>query len=62
MIGAFGNNLADSMFMAAPASVPPSNNPAPLLMEFYPTGIFLKDREYAMRTLGMRYMAWWEDR
>lgn len=61
MVGAFGNSLADSMFMPAPSTAPRSNNPAPLLMEFYPTGTFLKDREYAMRTLGMRYVAWWTD-
>ena len=61
MLGAFGHNLADSIFMPAPSASLPSTNPAPLLMEFYPSGIFLKDREYAMRSLGMRYMAWWAE-
>ena len=62
MLGAFGHNLADSLFM--PALLPGSQTtaPAPLLMEFYPSGSFLKDRELAMRTLGMRYMAWWDSR
>ena len=62
MLGAFGHNLADSLFMPAPLPGVETAVPAPLLMEFYPSGIFLKDREFAMRTLGMRYMAWWDSR
>lgn len=62
MLGAFGHNLADSLFLPAPIPGSETTTPAPLLMEFYPSGTFLKDREYAMRTLGMRYMAWWDSR
>lgn len=61
MLGAFGHNLADSLFLPAPSSTH-ATTPPPLLMEFYPSGTFLKDREFAMRTLGMRYMAWWTER
>ena len=62
MLGAFGHNLADSLFMPAPSVTGETGTPAPLLMEFYPSGAFLKDREFGVRTLGMRYMAWWEEK
>ncbi|GJE94842.1 hypothetical protein PsYK624_110180 [Phanerochaete sordida] len=62
MLGAFGHNLADSVFMPAPRTAGEGARPAPLLMEFYPSGAYYKDREYAARTLGMRYMAWWDAR
>ncbi|EKM58001.1 uncharacterized protein PHACADRAFT_251949 [Phanerochaete carnosa HHB-10118-sp] len=62
MLGAFGPNLADSLFMHASGATSQAGTPAPLLMEFYPSGTFLKDREFSARTLGMRYMAWWEAR
>lgn len=62
MLGAFGGNLADSLFMPAPSTAGETGRPAPILMEFYPSGAFFKDREFAVRTLGMRYMAWWEAR
>ena len=35
---------------------------APILMEFYPNGIFERDQEYAVRSVGLRYIAWWESR
>lgn len=59
MIGAFGRNLADSVFMAPP---PPSSQdvPAPILMEFFPTGTFVRDQEWAVRSVGLRYLAWWD--
>ncbi|KAI9065293.1 hypothetical protein FKP32DRAFT_1590774 [Trametes sanguinea] len=36
--------------------------PAPLLMEFFPQGTFVRDQEYAVRELGIDYMAWWGER
>lgn len=66
LLGAFGHSLADSMFLPAPLPISQSgeqpSTQAPLVMEFFPSGSFLRDREFAARTLGMRYMAWWEDR
>lgn len=49
-------------FDAAGTPTTTSQHPASLLMEFYPPGTFLRDQEYAVRSLGMRYMAWWKDR
>ncbi|PCH35351.1 hypothetical protein WOLCODRAFT_139864 [Wolfiporia cocos MD-104 SS10] len=75
VLGPYGHHLADSVFMEPPAwmhqssstsSVAASDNksdqPAPLLMEFFAPGTFMRDREYAMRVLGMRYIAWWNER
>ena len=39
-----------------------TTRPAPLVMEFWPSSAFLRDREFAAKVLGMRYMAWWDDR
>lgn len=67
--------MADSIFMPAPLPSPPRPtdgdpdakppHPArvpPVLMEFFPAGMFRRDQEYAVRSLGMRYVAWWNDR
>ncbi|KZT03789.1 uncharacterized protein LAESUDRAFT_659053 [Laetiporus sulphureus 93-53] len=76
VLGPYGFHLADSIFMAPPSwhsvdlpttSLSPSEDeqnqaPVPLLMEFFPPGIFMPDQEFAVRSLGMRYMAWWNDR
>ncbi len=78
MLGTFGPHMADSVFMPAPLPVPSrpteggpdSPNPGPeqrprvppVLMEFFPSGMFRRDQEYAVRSLGMRYIAWWNDR
>ncbi|CCL99592.1 uncharacterized protein FIBRA_01610 [Fibroporia radiculosa] len=71
VLGPYGYHLADSIFMALPgrskggsAEVAEENGqvPAPLLMEFFPPGTFMRDQEFAVRSLGMRYMAWWNDR
>ena len=35
---------------------------APLLMEFFPPGIFIPDQEFAVRSLGMHYVGWWNER
>ncbi|KAI0346445.1 hypothetical protein BDW22DRAFT_1322917 [Trametopsis cervina] len=66
ILGAFGHALDDSMFMPAPlsrlASTVPDTRPAPLIMEFWPSSAFLRDREFSAKALGMRYMAWWDER
>lgn len=35
---------------------------APILMEFFPEGTFVRDQEYAVREAGLRYAAWWDER
>ncbi|KAI0077397.1 hypothetical protein K474DRAFT_1707415 [Panus rudis PR-1116 ss-1] len=74
MLGPFGPHLADSIFMPAPLPItstestdssPSQADPklsAPVLMEFFPPGMFRRDQEYAVRSLGMRYIAWWNGR
>ena len=44
------------------ANTAQTTRPAPLVMEFWPSSAFLRDREFAAKVLGMRYMAWWDDR
>lgn len=34
----------------------------PVLMEFFPGGMFRRDQEFAVKSLGMRYIAFWNDR
>lgn len=70
IIGPFGPQLADSLFMRAPLpseTEPPSSDPnvqqsippfSPVLMEFFPDGMFRRDQQYAVHQLGMRYVAW----
>lgn len=73
VLGPYGYHLFDSVFMApqgassAASGAPSDSHPehsqsAPLLMEFFPSGMFVRDQEYAVRAVGMRYMAWWNDR
>ncbi|KAF7789695.1 hypothetical protein EIP86_000641 [Pleurotus ostreatoroseus] len=70
VIGAWGGALADSVFMSPPPSArtpdsSTSSSPtaaAPILMEFFPAGTFVRDQEYAARAAGLRYAAWWDDR
>ena len=72
-MGPYGHQLADGIFMRSPL-VPSGDaeetktrqdeapQPAPpLLMEFFPPGMFVRDQQYAMETLGIDYMAWWND-
>ena len=44
------------------ASQAKSAAPAPLLMEFFPPGTFVRDQQFAMHALGIDYMAWWNER
>ncbi|TFY65221.1 hypothetical protein EVJ58_g2103 [Rhodofomes roseus] len=75
VLGPYGYQLADSLFMSPPAwqgreiasvsstaAGEPEQSAAPLLMEFFPPGTFVRDQEFAVRSLGMRYIAWWNDR
>ncbi|KZT63320.1 hypothetical protein DAEQUDRAFT_815723 [Daedalea quercina L-15889] len=75
VLGPYGYHLADSVFMAPPAwqsrdvaaassvvSEEQEQSAAPLLMEFFPPGTFVRDQEFAVRSLGMRYIAWWNER
>ncbi|KAH9852238.1 hypothetical protein C2E23DRAFT_885752 [Lenzites betulinus] len=72
LMGPYGFQLADGVFMRSPleASASPSEKaqrqesaakapPAPLLMEFFPPGTFVRDQQYAMQVLGIDYQAWW---
>lgn len=69
IMGPFGPQLADSLFMRAPPpaseQLPSSENQqlppsplAPVVMEFFPDGLFKRDQEYAVHQLGLRYVAW----
>ena len=74
MLGPYGHQLADSIFMRSPlAQETPDGDThtakdeaprptPPLLMEFFPPGIFVRDQQYAMQALGIDYMAWWDER
>lgn len=53
VVGVHGNNLADSYFMK------PSLHTT--LMEFFPSGYFSRDQELPARSLGTRYVAWWNE-
>jgi len=75
VIGPFGPQLSDALLMHVP---PLSSSPTslteddpqsaakqprpPLLMEFFPPGVFRRDQEFAARAVGLRYMAWWNGR
>jgi hypothetical protein len=54
VIGVYGTNLADTYFMKP--------SPHTTLMEFFPSGYFLRDQELPVRYLGWRYIAWWNNR
>jgi hypothetical protein len=54
ILGVHGHALLDSVYMK------PNGRTA--LMEFFPPGTFTRDREQPVRALGMRYVAWWNDR
>ncbi|KAI0828641.1 hypothetical protein BC628DRAFT_83933 [Trametes gibbosa] len=66
------STLADGVFMRSPLEVSDSSSekaqkqgsapqrpPAPLLMEFFSPGTFVRDQQYAMQVLGIDYQAWW---
>ena len=76
VLGPYGYQLADSVFMSPPAwqdrdgvavttrapAEGEQTKAAPLLMEFFPPGVFVPDQEFAIRSLGMHYVGWWNER
>ncbi|KAI8976570.1 hypothetical protein BD414DRAFT_445988 [Trametes punicea] len=56
---AVGSSATGKKPLEGAAAQPP---PAPLLMEFFPPGTFMRDQQYAMEVLGIDYMAWWNER
>ncbi|KAG1748268.1 uncharacterized protein EDB91DRAFT_1047900 [Suillus paluster] len=54
VLGVYGDSLADSVFMR------PSGHST--LMEFFPLDVFTRDAETSVRSLGIHYIAWWNDR
>lgn len=73
LMGPYGFQLADGVFMRSPLGVAaastankaqkqedaPQRPPAPLLMEFFPPGTFVRSQQYAMQALDIDYQAWW---
>jgi hypothetical protein len=53
IVGVYGTNLIDSYFMKP--------SPHTMLMEFFPSGYFSRDQELPARSLGTRYIAWWNE-
>lgn len=53
MIGAYGTNLADSYYMKP--------SPHSTIMEFFLPGYFSRDQELPARSLGIQYIAWWNE-
>ncbi|TBU48064.1 hypothetical protein BD309DRAFT_950501 [Dichomitus squalens] len=76
VMGPYGHQLADSVFMRSPVAevqVPKAHQkqkekaatPAalpPMLMEFFPPGTFVRDQQYAVQALKIDYLGWWAER
>ena len=75
MMGPYGHQLADSVFMRSPLAevqVPKAHQKQkeragtqalpPMLMEFFPPGTFVRDQQYAMQMLKIDYLGWWAER
>ncbi|KAJ6595851.1 hypothetical protein DFH09DRAFT_974054 [Mycena vulgaris] len=54
MLGVYDSDLLDSAYM--------QRSPHTTLMEFFPPQKFAHDQEVVARSLGIRYIAWWNDR
>lgn len=54
MLGVTGEPLADGYYMRP--------SPRSTLMEFFPPNIFMRDMEIPMRSIGIKYVAWWHSR
>jgi len=52
--GVYGEHLLDGIYMR------PSSRST--LMEFWPAGTFMNDRELPAQSTGLNYMAWWTDK
>ncbi|KAF8903321.1 hypothetical protein CPB84DRAFT_1814696 [Gymnopilus junonius] len=50
ILSVHGNHLMDAVFMRP--------TPQSTLVELFPSGKFVRDREFAMRSLGLHYVAW----
>ncbi len=75
VMGPFGEQLADCVFMRSPLAeprVPKAHqkqkdkaavpSPPPMLMEFFPPGTFVHEQQYAMQELKIDYLGWWAER
>ncbi|RDB30838.1 hypothetical protein Hypma_005828 [Hypsizygus marmoreus] len=54
VLGVFGSDLLDSVFMKP--------SPQATLMELFPTDTFARDEAVLAHSRGIRYIAWWHDR
>ncbi|EGN92868.1 hypothetical protein SERLA73DRAFT_190456 [Serpula lacrymans var. lacrymans S7.3] len=54
IVGVYGDSLAESIFM-----LPSSYS---VVMEIFPSGVFFRDEELAVHSLGIRYVAWQNER
>ncbi|KAJ7666155.1 hypothetical protein DFH06DRAFT_1295308 [Mycena polygramma] len=54
MLGVHDSDLLDSVYM--------QRTPHTTLMEFFPPQTFAREQEMVAQSVGMRYIAWWNDR
>ncbi|KAJ7512746.1 hypothetical protein B0H11DRAFT_2151595 [Mycena galericulata] len=54
MLGVYDSDLLDCAYM--------QRSPHTTLMEFFPPQMFARGQEIVAQSLGMRYIAWWNDR
>ncbi|TFK49178.1 hypothetical protein OE88DRAFT_1703601 [Heliocybe sulcata] len=54
LLSVYGDHLSDAIFMQPSAHA--------TLMEFFPPDVFTRDRELPATSIGVQYMAWWNDR
>jgi len=54
IIGVHGGHIMDSVFMRP--------TPKSTVMEFFPSDKYARDQEFAARSLGLQYTAWWGSR
>ncbi|KAF8187024.1 hypothetical protein K438DRAFT_1024603 [Mycena galopus ATCC 62051] len=54
MVGVHDSDLLDSVYM--------QRTPHTTLMEFFPPSTFTREQELVAASVGMRYIAWWNDR
>jgi hypothetical protein len=54
VLSPYGPHLLSSAFMASSRHA--------TVMEFFPHGAFTREEESVARALGLKYIAWWEDR
>ncbi|KAJ7185634.1 hypothetical protein C8R46DRAFT_982339 [Mycena filopes] len=54
MLGVYDSDLLDSVYM--------QRTPQTTLMEFFPPQTFAREQEIVAHSVGMRYIAWWNER